>query len=90
METPSFFERQSVKKWSWRLLIGSLTVLFCIDVFVLDRYSKFSKHGGIQSIDGSVFFYVGIAFFGALFLGLVAKILHKLLSAEETYYTNDY
>ena len=65
-------------------------ILFLIDLFVLDRYSYFSKNGGLYGIDGTVIFYSGIGFVGVVLLIGISKILNRLLSVSETYYNDDF
>ena len=89
--TPTpFFNRSNVRKWCWRVLIGLATLLFGLDATLLNRYSYFSDHGGIQSIDGSVLFYAGMGLMGCLLLVGIAKGMCWLLGVEETYYHDDF
>ena len=90
MDTAPFFYRKSVQKWGFRLLVALCIILFSLDAIILERYSYFSKDGGIQSIDGHALFYSGIGFIGSLLLIFIARILKFLLSVRETYYHDDF
>jgi len=90
MNSTPFFNRSNVRKWCWRLLIGLATISFVLDAALLKRYSYFSDNGGIQSMDGSVFFYVGMGLLGCLLLIGLAKGMYWALGVEETYYHDDF
>jgi uncharacterized membrane protein required for colicin V production len=85
----SMLENQTVKKGIKFAIFGMVALFFGIDAIMLHRHSYFSETG-LYSLDGHVFFYVGLGFIGTLFLAIIATLLRLIFGVKDTYYNDDF
>ncbi len=79
-----FFEKESTKKFLWRVLWGLCVFFLFIELFV-ERHGHFGDH----SIDSYFGFYGLLGFFSCLICIVLALIIGRFIKVKEEYYDRD-